>query len=194
MVHGGGTALVAGAATGWAAALARDLGDRGWRVETDPRTDARFGLLVWSAPLPAADEAASTDEAAWRATAEACLDLPLRLARRLAEGRGPEGRGQAILLLDPSAWDLRPGRFSHAVGHMALWCLGRGLARSLAPAVRVNALGVPLDRTSPGAAISPEDEGKARRALRFLMDAPAVTGQFISIDGGEHWTAPPFSS
>jgi NAD(P)-dependent dehydrogenase (short-subunit alcohol dehydrogenase family) len=76
---------------------------------------------------------------------------------------------------------------------------------ALAPRVRVNAIGPgptlrhesmseerfdELCRAMPlGRGTSPEE---ICAAVRFLLDAPAVTGQMIALDGGQHlgWLLP----
>jgi NAD(P)-dependent dehydrogenase (short-subunit alcohol dehydrogenase family) len=206
------TAVIAGEGSRWTEALARDLGAAGWRAVPDGPGAAGFPasgfaasgfgasgfgapeLLIWAAPAPGpgTEEAAGTGDEAWSALTSAFLDRPFRLARAMAAGL-PEGAGGSVVfLLDPSAWDLPPGRFGHSVGHMALWALARGLARSLAPRIRVNAIGLPpaagVGTAGPGPA---EIEREACRALRYLLSAEAVTGQLLPVDGGAHPTAPP---
>ncbi|MEQ9554607.1 MAG: SDR family oxidoreductase, partial [Rhodospirillales bacterium] len=83
-----------------------------------------------------------------------------------------------------------------------LWGLTQMLARALAPDVRVNAIGPGPTLPSPrqtdeqfaaqwratplGQPVDPRD---ICRALRFILDAPAVTGQIIALDSGQHMGA-----
>lgn len=198
------TAVLAGEASRRTDALARDLGAAGWRVVPDgpgPGGTPPVGtpapeLLVWAAPvaLPGAEEAAGTGDEAWSALTSAFLDRPFRLARAMAAGLPAGAAGSVVFLLDPSAWDLPPGRFGHSVGHMALWSLARGLARSLAPAIRVNAIGLPPAAGIETGGREAEIEREACRALRYLLSAEAVTGQLLPVDGGAHPAAPPGSA
>jgi len=84
---------------------------------------------------------------------------------------------------------------------MGLWALTRTAAQGLAPHVRVNAIGP--GPTLQGARQSAEHFARQRAntvlgrganpsdicaALGFFLDSPAVTGQFLAIDGGQHLT------
>ena len=83
--------------------------------------------------------------------------------------------------------------------------LTRTLAQGLAPDIRVNAIGP--GPTLRGARQSDEHFARQRAAtilergagpedicaaLGYLMDAPAVTGQLLCVDGGQHlaWRTP----
>ena len=87
----------------------------------------------------------------------------------------------------------------------ALWSATRTRAQALAPAIRVNGIGPgptlqnarqddsdfrkQVEATLTGKGSSPEEIVKA---VRFLIDADAVTGQMIAVDGGQHliWQTP----
>jgi len=73
------------------------------------------------------------------------------------------------------------------------------LAQALAPRVRVNAIGpgpvlrsvyqseedfaAERDATLLGRGTSPEE---IANAIRYILDAPAFTGQMLALDGGQH--------
>ena len=112
----------------------------------------------------------------------------------------PDGHeGHVINIIDQRAWRPTPEFFSYTVSKAGLWTATRMLAQALAPRVRVNAIG-------PGPALpnihqrvedfeaekrstllrrgtSPEE---IAAAVRFILDAPAMTGQMIALDGGQH--------
>jgi NAD(P)-dependent dehydrogenase (short-subunit alcohol dehydrogenase family) len=85
----------------------------------------------------------------------------------------------------------------------------RTLAQALAPRIRVNAIGPgPVLRNSHqteeefraqcaatilGRGTTPEE---LAAAIRFILDAPAMTGQMIALDGGQHlaWQTPDIDS
>jgi NAD(P)-dependent dehydrogenase (short-subunit alcohol dehydrogenase family) len=115
------------------------------------------------------------------------------------------GDPQIINLLDQRVWKPNPQFFSYTLTKTALWSATRMLAQALAPRIRVNAIG-------PGPTLPNAIEGVAglqaeaaavplqRRteladitgAARYLIDARAVTGQMIAVDGGQHlaWKTP----
>ncbi len=114
-------------------------------------------------------------------------------------------RGGAIVNLgDLHATRPRPDILAYAASKAALDALTRGMAATLGPEVRVNAV-------APGAILWPEQDdadGERRRMLEntplarigtveeiaeavrwLLMDAAFVTGQILRVDGGRdaHW-------
>jgi NAD(P)-dependent dehydrogenase (short-subunit alcohol dehydrogenase family) len=88
---------------------------------------------------------------------------------------------------------------------MGLWALTQTSAQALAPRIRVNAIGP--GPTLQGARQSAQHFADQRAstvlgrganpaditaALGYFLDAPAVTGQLLCIDGGQHlgWQTP----
>lgn len=87
----------------------------------------------------------------------------------------------------------------------ALWALTQTAAQGLAPRVRVNAIGpgptlqggrqsaeafaTQRAATVLGRGANPAD---ITAALGFFLESPAVTGQMIAVDGGQHlaWQTP----
>jgi NAD(P)-dependent dehydrogenase (short-subunit alcohol dehydrogenase family) len=96
-------------------------------------------------------------------------------------------------------WSLTPYFVSYTVSKAALWTLTQSMALALAPRIRVNGIGpgptLPSPRQSEEqfarqcAAVplrrgtSPEE---IAAAVRFILAAPAMTGQMIALDGGQH--------
>jgi NAD(P)-dependent dehydrogenase (short-subunit alcohol dehydrogenase family) len=94
------------------------------------------------------------------------------------------------------------------VAKSGLWTLTRTLALALAPRIRVNGIGpgptLPSPRQTPEqfarqCQAMPLGRGTTLAeicdALRFILDAPAMTGQMIALDGGQHlgWAQAPRS-
>ncbi|KEP68999.1 SDR family oxidoreductase [Thioclava sp. BHET1] len=124
-----------------------------------------------------------------------------------AEMRDGEPRARALVLnmLDQRVRKLTPEFMTYTLAKMGLWTLTRTAAQALAPDIRVNAIGP--GPTLQGARQSEEHFTRQRAAtilerganpedicaaLGYFLEAPAVTGQLICADGGQHlgWQTP----
>ncbi|MBA3810460.1 MAG: SDR family oxidoreductase [Caulobacteraceae bacterium] len=133
------------------------------------------------------------------------LRAPVLLARAFAAAL-PAGRdGLVVNITDQKVARLTPRFFSYTLTKAALWTATLTLAQALAPRIRVNAIApgptlasvhqAPGEFVAEAAAVplghgpTPEEIGAA---LRYLIDAPSVTGQMIAVDGGQHlaWRTP----
>jgi NAD(P)-dependent dehydrogenase (short-subunit alcohol dehydrogenase family) len=122
---------------------------------------------------------------------------------------GPDGRplatGCVVNLIDQRVRKLTPEFMTYTLAKSALWTLTQTAAQALAPSIRVNAIGpgptMQGDRQSAAHFAAQReatllrrgsDEGDIAAALRYLLTAPAVTGQMICVDGGQHlaWQTP----
>ena len=110
-----------------------------------------------------------------------------------------DAEGNVINIIDQRVWKLTPLFFSYTISKSALWTATRTLAQALAPRIRVNAIG-------PGPALQSihqtDDQFREQseatplirgttpeeiaNAINFILDAPAMTGQMIALDGGQH--------
>ncbi|MBX3508136.1 MAG: SDR family oxidoreductase [Parvibaculum sp.] len=164
-----------------------------------------LSLLVNNASLFEHDEIETMTPESWAAH----IDINLRAPALLSQGFAaqlPEGaEGNIVNIVDQRVWAPTPRFFSYTVSKMALWDMTQILARSLAPSIRVNAIG-------PGPALANARQSAAdfqkqldatilRRgtspaeiyaAIGFILSAPAMTGQMIALDGGQHlaWETP----
>ena len=195
------------AAGGRAETIAADLADEAQVEALVPRCGDALGpltLLVNSASVFENDRLASLTKASWDAHLEVNLRAPLVLIRSFTE-RLPEGlRGNVVNLLDQCVWNPGPGFLSYTVSKVGLWTLTRILALELAPRIRINGIGpgptlpstrqteaefqAHCERMPLGRGSTPEE---ICRALQFILDAPALTGQMIALDGGEHLVSTP---
>ncbi|MFV2001773.1 MAG: SDR family oxidoreductase [Paracoccaceae bacterium] len=117
----------------------------------------------------------------------------------------PVAQAMVINMLDQRVRKLTPEFMTYSIAKMGLWALTQTAAQALAPRVRVNGIGP--GPTLIGARQSPEHFAAQRAAtilqrganseditaaLRYLLEAPAVTGQMLCIDGGQHlgWQTP----
>lgn len=195
-------------AGGRAVALAADLADEAAVRDLLPRAAAALGpigVLVNNASIFENDTVATATRESWDAHLAVNLRAPFVLTQRFAALLPETAGGVVINLLDERVWNLTPYFVSYTLSKAALWTLTRTMALALAPRVRVNGIGpgptlpsprqsavhfldrcrnMPLQRgTSPS---------EIAAALRFILDAPAMTGQMIALDGGEHlgWSQP----
>ena len=116
-----------------------------------------------------------------------------------------EAAGSIVNMLDERVWTLTPYFVSYTLSKAGLWTLTQTMALALAPRIRVNGIGpgptLPSPRQSPEQfarqrAMMPLRRGTSPQeiaaALRFILSAPAMTGQMIALDGGQHlgWAQP----
>jgi NAD(P)-dependent dehydrogenase (short-subunit alcohol dehydrogenase family) len=123
------------------------------------------------------------------------LTFPLLVAQQVAPHMADGGCLQ--FLLDTAIHKPFPRRLPYSVAKTGLAALVPGLARVLAPRVRVvgHALGTVLpdpdhdpaklaSRSLLKRVGAPED---LARTLRFAADSPYLTGEIITMDGGTRW-------
>jgi NAD(P)-dependent dehydrogenase (short-subunit alcohol dehydrogenase family) len=161
--------------------------------------------LVNNASIFEPDQPTSVDAPSWDAHMDINLRAPVLLARHFAAALPADTDGAIVNLIDQRVLKPTPRFFSYAVGKAALWSATQMLAQGLAPRVRVNA--VAPGPTLPNARQSAADFARQQasvllghgpsvaevaRAVRFLLEARSVTGQMITVDGGQHlaWETP----
>jgi NAD(P)-dependent dehydrogenase (short-subunit alcohol dehydrogenase family) len=155
--------------------------------------------LVNNASVFENDTVATMTRESWDKHIEANLRAPLVLSRNFAE-QLPDGQEGAIVnLLDQRLLKPTPQFLSYGVSRAGLYWLTVTLAQALAPRIRVNGVapGPTLrnerqseahfrrqqESTILGRGADPED---VAQAVRYLLEARAVTGQMIAVDGGQH--------
>jgi len=187
---------------GQAVALAADLADESAVAGLVPRAVAALGplgCLVNNASSFENDTVATATRASWDEHIEVNLRAPLVLMQGFAAQLPEAASGAIINMLDQRVWSLTPYFVSYTVSKAALWTLTQSMALALAPRIRVNGIGpgptLPSPRQSEEqfarqcAAVplrrgtSPEE---IAAAVRFILAAPAMTGQMIALDGGQH--------
>lgn len=190
------------AAGGLAETVSADLANRTDRAGLIAAASGLFGpltLLVNNASLFERDAVADLDEALWDAHFAVHVEAPAFLSRDFAVQLPAGATGNIINIVDERVLDLSPAYFSYTLSKSALWTMTRTLAQSLAPRIRVNAIApgptVPPPHVTPEAharrltelplGMSADAEGIAGGILAIL-GLPAMTGQMIALDGGEH--------
>ncbi|MXP63333.1 SDR family oxidoreductase [Roseomonas sp. M0104] len=157
------------------------------------------GVLVNNASTFARDEWHDATRASWDRHLEPNLRAPFVLTQAFARALPAGAEGVVINMLDQRVWSLTPHFVSYSVSKAALWALTQSLALALAPRIRVNGIGpgpaVPAPHqtaehfaamaasTPLGHGTSPEEVG---RAVLAILSFPAMTGQMIALDGGQH--------
>ncbi len=156
--------------------------------------------LVNSASWFARDEFPTDDTDTWYQTFDVVLHAPFHLTNAVAPAMLERGGGAVVNVVDLSAWQPWPGRAAHSVAKAALLALTRQAAVELAPTVRCNA--VALGPTIEPAKFGPDQIERLRRrtllgrwsggeeagrAVRYLLEADAVTGECLTVDGGEQY-------
>ena len=191
-----------------AAVLKADLADAEATAALVPDAVRALGplsLLVNNASEFKPDEATTMTDASWREHMDVNLRAPAFLAQAFA-AQLPEGTdGNIVNIVDQRVWAPTPHFFSYTISKMALWDMTQVMARSFAPRIRVNAIGPgPTLANSRQSAEDFERQTKATilgrgttpdeicAAVRFILASPAMTGQMIALDGGQHlaWETP----
>jgi NAD(P)-dependent dehydrogenase (short-subunit alcohol dehydrogenase family) len=182
-----------------------------------PAATAALGpltVLVNSASIFEYDRIETATRESWDRHIESNLRAPYVLSQAFArqcppattdETGEPFARGLIVNMIDQRILKLTPEFSTYTIAKMGLWALTQTAAQGLAPHIRVNAIGPgPTLRGSRqsethfarqraatvlGRGSNPSD---ITAALGFFLDSPAVTGQFIAVDGGQHlgWKTP----
>jgi NAD(P)-dependent dehydrogenase (short-subunit alcohol dehydrogenase family) len=161
--------------------------------------------LINNASVFEHDDIATMTPESWEKHIAVNLRAPLFLAQRFAAALPSDADGAIVNLIDQRVRKLTPHFFSYTVSKAGLWTATRTLAQALAPRVRVNAIAP--GPTLPNIRQRQEDFAQESRstllgrgpkpeeiaaAVRFILDAPSLTGQMIALDGGQHlvWQTP----
>lgn len=190
---------------GGAAVLARaDLGDAAERSaligHAIERASAPVTALVNCAAIFEHDTIDTLSEEALVRHMRINALTPALLAREFAEALPEEMRGVVVNFLDFKLASPYPDHFAYTLSKYALSGATELLARALAPRVRVNAVAPGYVLPAPGQAEEdwkrlhddvPLERGPTPEdiagAVRFLVEAPAVTGQTIYVDAGRRF-------
>lgn len=123
----------------------------------------------------------------------------------LDENGEPVAGGLVVNMVDQRVRKLTPEFMTYTIAKMGLWAFTQTAAQALGATCRVNAIGP--GPTLQGARQSKDHFDKQRAAtvlerganpaditaaLRYFLTSPAVTGQLLCVDGGQHlaWQTP----
>lgn len=166
------------------------------------RTFGGVDIIVNSASLFDKMDFPTDDLSVWHRVTGISIDGPFYVCNSLVPSMQERGGGAIVNIVDLSAWEPWPRFMAHSVSKAALLALTRQLALDLAPAIRANAV-------APGPVLPPPGynpksaEAAARRtllkrwgtpedvalAVKYLLEADYVTGDVITVDGGERYGA-----
>ncbi len=196
-----------------AAAEVRALGRRAAVIQADLALEADtrglvdkagsalgpVGVLVNNASTFERDEWYDASRESWDLHMEPNLRAPFVLMQAFAKALPSGAEGAIINMLDQRVWSLTPHFVSYSVSKAGLWALTQSMALALAPRIRVNGIGpgpaLPNSRQTQeqfdrqaesmplGRGTTPEEVARAALAILSL---PAMTGQMIALDGGQH--------
>ena len=183
-----------------------------------PRAQAALGgalnLLINNASIFEHDDLQSGTRTSWDRHMESNLRAPFVLTQAFAaqapmpipdQQAEPVAQAMILNMTDQRVLKLTPEFMSYTIAKMGLWALTQTAAQALAPKVRVNAIGPgptlqglrqsdshfarQRAATVLGRGVNPSD---ITAALGYFLDAQAVTGQLICVDGGQHlaWKTP----
>lgn len=172
-------------------------------------------VLVNSASIFEYDNIETATRESWDRHLESNLRAPFVLTQAFAAqapdpdigGEWSDATAKALVvnMIDQRVRKLTPEFMTYTIAKMGLWALTQTSAQALGPKVRVNAIG-------PGPAMQGTRQSREHfanqraatilkrgadpsgitHALAYFLDAPAVTGQLICVDGGQHlaWMTP----
>ncbi len=201
-----------------AVTLRADLLDEAQVMDLVPGAAKALGgpvnVLVNNASIFDYDNISSATRTNWDRHMESNLRAPFVLTQELArmvpdpvpdENDEPVAQGLVINMIDQRVRKLTPEFMTYTIAKMGLWAFTQTAAQALAPRVRVNAIG-------PGPTLQGhrqsdrhfQNQRKATllhrganasdisAALAYFLNAPAVTGQLLCVDGGQHlgWQTP----
>lgn len=158
----------------------------------------RLDVLVNSAAIMPRTPVGTVTQAQWDEVVALNLRAPFFCAQAAAAVL-PNPGGVIINIADLAAYETWPAYIPHAITKAGVVHMTRGLARALAPGIRVNAV-------APGMVLRPTDWSEAdearlvrttplerggspddvAQAVLYLLDAGYVTGETLIVDGGRH--------
>jgi NAD(P)-dependent dehydrogenase (short-subunit alcohol dehydrogenase family) len=171
-------------------------------------------LLVNNASIFEHDTIRTATRQSWDRHMESNLRAPYVLMQGFAaqapgavadEHGEPRAQALVVNMIDQRVHKPTPEFSTYSLAKAGLWALTQTAAQGLAPDIRVNGIGPGPTLRGPHQS---EDTFNRQRAatilgrganssdilaaLGFLIDSPAVTGQMISVDGGQHlaWQTP----
>lgn len=187
---------------GTAQAFAADLADAAALAPLLDAAAARLGpvtCLVNNASVFLDNRVETMRVEDWDLQQAVNLRAPILLSRHLAVRLPADARGNIVNIVDQRVLRPTPEFFSYAVSKAGLHAVTRMLAQAFAPRIRVNGVAPgPVLKSIHQTDSDFADEARSTllghgttpeeiaAAVRFLLDQPAITGQLLAVDGGQH--------
>lgn len=142
----------------------------------------------------------------WDRQLDVNLRAPVLLSQMFADRLPKDIPGNIVNIIDQRVLRPTPEYFSYAISKAGLYAATKMMAQELAPRIRVNGVGPGpvLKNVFQSDAEFEEEAGSTllghgasaeeiAAAVRFLLDQPAITGQMLAVDGGQHllWNTGP---
>ena len=213
-----GAEAVAKTIGGRSFALQADLLDEAQVQDLLPAAATALGgpitCLINNASIFERDDIYTATRESWDRHLESNLRAPFVLTQAMAaqdllvdqdEKGEARATGLIVNMIDQRVRKPTPEFASYTIAKMGLWAMTQTMAQALAPAIRVNGIGP--GPTLKAAAQSESQFSRQRAAtilqrgvnpeditsaLGYLLDAPAITGQMLAVDSGQHlgWETP----
>jgi len=187
---------------GKAVALKADLQNETEVMRLGEQAAEAFGgltAIVNNASVFVRDDMETSTKELWDLHMSVHVRAPFVLAQSFLR-QLPDGNSGAIVnIVDQRVLNPSKHFTSYTLSKMALWDQTRVLAKAMAPAVRVNAIGpgpvlpstrqsqadfdLQAEQTPLAKAVDPTE---IAAGVAFLLDAGSVTGQMIAVDAGQH--------
>ncbi len=158
-----------------------------------------IGVLVNNASPFERDEWHDATRASWDGHIEPGLRAPFVLMQHFGRTLPKDAAGVVINMLDQRVWSITPHFISYTVAKAGLWALTQSMALALAPRIRVNGIGpgpaLPNLRQTQEQFVRQSasvplrhgtDPDEIGRAVLAILALPAMTGQMLALDGGQH--------
>jgi NAD(P)-dependent dehydrogenase (short-subunit alcohol dehydrogenase family) len=191
-----------------AVALAADLRDEQETAALVHRASEALGglgVVVNNASLFLPDRLTEFERATWDGHFDIHVRAPSIIVREFARLLPAADKGLVVNIIDQRVWAPTPNYYSYMLSKAALAMATKTMAMTLAPDIRVNAIGP--GPTLPNARQTDADFARQAQALLlgsgpgldefartilYFYASPSVTGQMVALDGGQHlaWETP----
>ncbi|HEX9159760.1 MAG TPA: SDR family oxidoreductase [Rhizomicrobium sp.] len=158
-----------------------------------------ISALVNCASIFEPDDWATASRDSWHRHMAVNLRAPFILCQAFARALHGGAQGAIVNIIDQRVLKPTPQFLSYGISKAALYWTNTTLAQALAPRIRVNAVAPgptminarqseahfrrQREATILGTGAEPQD---VCDAVRYLLTASAVTGEMITVDGGQH--------